>query len=390
MNTTEWHLLMQVSAFPESEAPEQQKVDSVFYRINNVLCGADQLPNIKAICNYCEENRKELGVKIRREIATLKKESSVYHISSNNVNSIFNSIEMSEKCRLRVLLYPGSRDSIEKLKLNEATHNMILQFDSSKPNFVPTEPHNNYPIFYQVCNSVDIAALYIEALLIDACMCHYMMVSDAAPHHDDKQQISSEKVLFLREICANNDIGFFSEPAKNLIKKVSALIREDTPYVSFLSIFTVALDDVSINDSDSLRDFFNDYCKLWSHFQKWFFKKHGRMFSKSEGVGNPIERLFDRNKYQGQISPEEAKTGIENILSQHNFKSIHGTSEYSNGYSFVILRKMPKTLSHKRILESLFVNQLHQAKWQIIPWNRLDEFEPVYYLIETVPFMVCE
>ena len=29
MNTTEWHLLMQVSAFPESEAPEQQKVDSV-------------------------------------------------------------------------------------------------------------------------------------------------------------------------------------------------------------------------------------------------------------------------------------------------------------------------------------------------------------------------
>lgn len=390
MNIGGWHLLMQVSAFPESEAPEQNKVDSVFYRINNVLNSADQMPNTKAICNYCEENRKELGARIRREISALKKDAAVYNTSSKNANTIFNGITPSDKCRLRILLYPGNRESIESLKLDEATHNMILQFDTSKPNFVVTEPHKYSPSFYQVCRSVDVASLYIEALLIDACMCHYMMVSDAAPHHDDKQKISHEKVQFLREICASNDINYLSQNAQKLVRKVSTDLQENTPYISFLSIFTVAADKIHLHNSENIRTFFDDYCKLWGHFQKWYFKKHGRMFIKNEDVGNPVERIFGRNKFYGQISPDEAKAEIERILNNHDFNKAPSPLENSNGYSFVIIRNLPSKPSHRKILESLFSGQLHQAKWQIIPWDKLNQYETVDYLIETVPFMVCQ
>ena len=272
------HILM-----PSGDDPEAtKKVDSTYLRFNNVLIGNGQLPNISKICDYCDSVNEKLGAYIRNRCLDIRKEDTIFEPSVNKPNSMLNVIENSERKKIRILLYPGKRNDIDNLNMSETTHNMIIQFNQDQSCFRATDPHANPPSFYQTCNSEENALLYLEGLMVDACICHYLGVSDVAFHHDDKKRISSEKVIFLRELSEKENLNFLSLGAQKLVRYVATQLSETTPYISFLSIFTIAPMDLFKEESYDSRAYFEDYCDLWSEFQKWYFDRYDRVFSKKE------------------------------------------------------------------------------------------------------------
>lgn len=286
------------------------------------------------------------------------------------------------------MLYPGAESDVENLKLPEATHNMIIRFDKSAEAFSPVVPHANTPNFYQLVASDKIASLYIEALLVDASMCHFIGISDAAMHHDEKQNISHDKVEFLLEYVNSRTFenDGYSDQGANLIKYATRKLSAYVPYISFLSIFTIASLE-SNKEIDSIKQFFKDYCILWQAFQRWYYVKHQRMLSKNSCSVDAIKQLFDRNKYNGQISFEAAQTQIQSILNAEIVDEATTVLGSRNRYAFVILKSIPNTNRQKAILDSLFKGQIHQATWVIVSWNKLKDFAMVNEFIEIIPFM---
>lgn len=384
-------ILLLVKQFSEGDPIAQGKADATYLRINNTLIAPKQMMTANGICNYCKENKEEIAINIRQAINGLTKKSAS-HNKTKKSNSILNGIE---KKKLRILLYPGNREDIADLKINEATHNMIIQFRESKNKFRATEPHGNFPIFYQMCDSEDTAILYIESLLVDACMCHYIGVSDAALHHDDKQNISKEKVEFLVEICNQDSLNLTGE-AKELIKYVCSQIDvATTPYISFLSIFTIASADIKSLDDEEIKTldddimfYYNDYFKLWQYFRKWYYNKHGKLFSKEEEIVNPVETIFYRNTYKGQISTDQACSEMKKKYRELIDHKDALMPEKTHLYAFVVLTTVPKDSEKQKICDSLFTGiRLHQAKWEIVAWNKLTNFEPIREFITIVPFL---
>lgn len=264
--------LVLVTPYPKAQFDEQEKSDLTFYRVNNTLSLENEFKTAKSVCEYCDGFRAELIPKIRDVCYSIKNKPMLYNVQSKKINSRINrTLNGTEKKKLRVVLYPGNRRDIKDLNIDEATHSMIVQFSDSKFLFKSSEPHEHTPpLFYQVCNTVDTAIKYIEALLIDACMCHYMRISDAAIHNSDKQKISKDKVKFLKNNHHSNTLNNLSPEAKKMIKYVCEQLNDDTPYVSFLSIFTIASIDNGFNDNmeENINHFFADYYELWKQFQK--------------------------------------------------------------------------------------------------------------------------
>lgn len=389
MDSGNGRMLLHISLIPEENGYGQGLADATYFQIDDVLTAPEHFITSNEICDYCENNRKELGPQIRNACLRLTNKTVIFNVLRKGNSTCFNQISSSTKAKLRIMLYPGNRGDIADLDLKETTHNMIVQFAPTNSKFITSEKHKHFPSFYQLCDSEESAIRYIEALLTDACVCHYMGISNIAQHHDQKQNISKEKVKFLFEICSSKAIPCLSAEAEKLVRHVCSRLSLNTPYISFLSIFTIAPHDIGMNDDlkENISEFFEDYIELWKCFQKWYFERHGRLFSKKEKVCNPVKTIFDRNKYQGQISPEDAAKGITEILKNHVSNQ---NLDNSDIYAFVVLRKMPGTYERELICNSLFAGQLHPAMWTIIPWNDMVKFEPIRDLIEYLLFMVGE
>ena len=387
MNSNNHRILLHITMVPSHDPEATKKADSTYFRLNNILKGNGQLPNIVHIRNYCNRVNQKLGAYICNKCLDIKKDDALFAPHVKKSNSVLNIFESSERKNIRIVLYPGEESDINDLNMTETTHNMIVRFVEGTPNFSATEIHAQPPSFYQRCASEDTAMLYLEALLVDACVCHYLGVSDVAFHHDEKQQISTEKVLFLREIVKNKDLSFLSPGAKRLVNHVASQLSDNTPYISFLSIFTIAPLDLA---DDEPGFFFEDYCRLWDKFQKWYFNKHGRRFSKQKKLENPLGTVFNRNKYQGQISPSEIATRIEEKIKKPAIKIENPPFGDELRYAVIIIKRMPENYAKVEQFEALFSGKLHQAKWDIIYWGDLEKYEKILPYLEIVPFMIDE
>lgn len=386
MNNNYNRMLLRVTVYPAENADIDKKVRNVFLRINNVLTGHEQLPNIAEICKLCDVNNKKLGAYIRNEcIAVNNKNVMFVRRPDKPASNIVNIIEPSDRKKIRVVLFPGAGDDIDSFEIPESTHNMILRFTDSIPNFCATEVHAAPPSFYQKCSSEKNALLYLEGLLVDACMCHYLGISDVACFHDEKQHISSEKVQFLRELIDSEDLYLLNEGAQNLVRNTAAMLTDSTPYISFFSIFTIAQLDFA-PDNEFL--FFDQYCKLYKIFQRWYFGKHGRYFSTDTEIENPLNTVFYRNKYQGQISPSEITEKIQQYMDHPPIKYEDGYLGKESRFAVLILKHLPENRIGEEQLEALFPGNLHQAKWKIIYWGDLDKYEKHLHNLEVIPFII--
>lgn len=390
MSGEDHRILLHVMMFSGNDSIATKKVNSTYYRLNNILDGNEKLPNISKICDYCENVNKQLGAYIRNKCLDLGKESTIFDPVVKKSSRMIDIIESSERKKIRIILYPGNRNDIDDLNMSETTHNMIVQFNQDKKSFNATEVHTNPPLFYQVCNSEDLALLYLEGLIVDSCLCHYLSVSDVAQHHDDKQRISSDKVVFLKQLAKQETIEFLSEGAQRLVKYVGKQLKDSTPYVSFLSIFTVAPLDLFDKTYSDFSAYCEDYCNLWGEFQKWYFCKYHRVFSKKQKTQNPLDMIFDRNKYQGQISAVEISTKIDNISNNPPAKNFNDPFGIEYRYAVVIIKHIPNNPADYLQLETLFSGQLHQSKWDIVYWGDIEKYNNVLKYLEIVPFMITE
>lgn len=393
MNDYNNRIMLQVTVFPEENTLANNQLQALLYILGNTLTGTEKMPNIKHIYNYCQQYNEPLGAYIHRACEGYSLKSSIFS-SSSSPNHIIHALDQSDRKNLRILLFLGNKENIENFKIDEATHNMILQLVSSVHSFIPASRHNNTPNFYQECSSVEDAILYIEALLVDACLCHYFGVSDAASHHDDKQNISNEKVLFLVDIVKEKWFETaFTKATQNYILNAIRCINNQTPYISFWSLFTLSKKDV---EEDPIMDIdfdtiFTDYCKLWEKFQIWYYKKHDRLFSSSMALVDPVSSILFRNTYQGQISKEDFKQELKKIIQEH--KKNANTSYrigIGNRYAIIIIKHMPPDEIWRKRFSSLFPGQLYQAKWKIIHWGELEKYLLIKDFIEIVPFMIID
>jgi len=389
MNGVKERILFNITVFPGDDEYANEMADATYFRLNNILSGSEQFVNVLQICTKLNESNKILSDYIHNRCSALVKKNTVFSPEDKKINLMFNNVADSRRKNIRILLYPGAREDILKLKMNEATHNMIIQFKEDSAYFVPTEAHNNPPSFYQICLSEDIAILHSEALLVDSCMCHYLGVSDVAYHHDDKQKISADKVQFILE-CSKDEsfLKTFSKDGCNLIKYVASKLKTDTPYISFLSIFTVAPYDIVKNFDSDVFAFFEDYCNLWKKFQEWYFKENGRVFYKEKEIVNPLEKVFDRNIYQGQISPSRIKVEIEKeILNPPQFIDDMPFGKEER-FAIVLIKHIPDDAHSIAQLKALFSGELYPAKWDIVYWGEIHKYYDSGFDFEIVPFII--
>jgi len=392
MKNNENRIIFNITVAPGEDADAEERARTTFEHLNSALSVSGGLPNIEAICNQCNDLEKKtqhvytnLSSCIGNQCRSVQKSNAFLYTRFPFLNRLFNVIEQSRKKNIRILLYPGDRSYIKGLNMFETTHNMIIQFDKNANTFMITEPHTTPPSFYQVCASEKIALLHVEALLVDACMCHYLAVSEAACFHDKKKEISIEKVEFIRYIFDNDEMDFLSSGGKTLVKYVAEELKSDTPYISFFSIFTVA--SIEQNIKDPVSSFFADYCNLWIEFQKWYYKKHKKMFNK-HNVENPLEYVFDRNKYKGQVSPKQCILKIKETVEKHKDKQSRHIFGWDQLYAFVILKHKPNNSSQATKLETIFEGSIHPSKWEIKRWDELFGNSNPDPEFEIIPFMV--
>ena len=377
--------LIKIIMNSSSDSNATTKINNLYFRLNDIIVRDDPWLCISDICDECNKNDQVLGALIRNRCLDLTRSAQIY---IPNVNKATSNIPEAERKNIRILLYPGARDNIEGLNLRETTHNMIIEFDNVETYFVASEKHRTPPSFYQRCISEEIALLYIESLLVDSSMCHYLGISDVAQHHDEKQHISKEKVQFLKEIVANKDLTFLNVCARELVTYVASKIDENTPYISFLSIFTIAHMDVYNKGLPKAITYFEEYCKLWSRFQKWYFNKHGRLFDKEHPINNPRDTVLHRNTYKGQVSPSEFQNRIIELINNPAQKSetVLFGSEYR--YALIIITHNPEDEKTYEQINVLFPNKIHPAKWDVVYWDELKKYKNIISYLEIVPIII--
>lgn len=191
----------------------------------------------------------------------------------------------------------------------------------------------------------------------------------------------------MKEIVQRGQLDFLSPSAQNLVRYVAAKIDESTPYISFLSIFTIAPFDVF---GDEKFFFFEDYCCLWNEFQRWYFDRHGRLFSKQKPFDNPLETVFDRNKYQGQISQTEIANKIRELQDAPICRVANPPFGTESRFAVIIIKRMPDSSAITDQFDALFSGKLHQSKWDIVYWGDIGRYEKIIPYLEIVPIMICE
>lgn len=381
---------------PTSGVTEEdlELVNSVAFSLNDSMRHYDSLPHYMDIRRFIDDNRNVLGKDAYKIILSTILKQGYFNPDTQRPNEILNWVDPEDRKQIRVILYPGTHGDLENLKLHDATHIMIIEIDHEQEKaFRIAKKHKNMPSFYQPACSKEVSLLYIESLLIDAGMCHFFGISDAAPLHKMKQAISLEKVEYLREIKAEGTIEGLelSEGAFTLVNKVIDLLADTTPYVSFLSIFTIyALDIENDREINRIQKYFMDYCKLWLGFQKWYFSKHGRVFSETEDLHSVFLTLFAHNKYKGQISINDAVSELNETIGNIDIASKKESEVigWEKRYAFMIIRNIPGDPKLRIQMETLFSGQLHQAKWRIIHWSRITDFRKILTYIEVVPFLI--
>lgn len=390
MNNESSKLLLHITILNGKNREAKRLVDSTFYLINNVLDGNQQLPNLAQLYNYCNSIRAtKLGTYIRNQCYALQKQESLF-FETAPAKTIISNVNPSNKKNIRILLYPGARDSIYDLNMCETTHNMIMQFVTSTQSFFAAEPHPHAPSFYQPCSSVDTALCYLEALIIDSCLCHYLGISDVAFKHDDKQKISREKIDFLLEMAKINHFDFLSSEARALTEYALSQTDISTPYISLFSIFTIAVQD-KYNNGD-ISPYFADYFKLFKRFQKWYFDKHRRLIFKNSISDSLRNDVLSRDKYQGQISPtlfttkiHESYMKMENRLAPQYQNPPFGVEDR---WAIIVIKHTPSGDEELKKHEALFSGRIHPAKMEIIPWSELFRFREIFYNLEIIPIII--
>lgn len=386
MSANRARVLLNISMRANADPIAIRKANDTFMLLNNTLSGNSQLVHLSEICSECSKLNPKLGAYIHNNCRNIIRDDIYYSSQQSSARQISGNVEPSDRNSIRILLYPGTREDIADLDLSKTTHNMIIQFHNDHaPYFVPTEPHGHFPSFYQNCASKENALLYIEALLVDACICHFLSITDIDHYLNSKQQISLEKVAFLREIYAQNKLGFLSPGAQNLVEYVAAKMNDTTPYVSFLSIFTIAPLDMASKYGLLLED----YCLLWSKFQEWYFSKHNRLFHIGHPVVDPLGSVFSGNKYQGQISASLLQRKIEKKQETHLRFVRNAPFGIEYRFAVVVLIHVPSDETTIKQVEALMGKNLYQSKCKIFYWEDLKRFDGLQSLIEIVPFMMC-
>lgn len=379
-------ILLHITMLPRENPVETQKVDTIYCRVNDSLDGTAQLPNVSNLCQSYDKMNSKLAAYIRNSCFDMEKDDIVFR-TKKEPQSMLAHIEGSKRKKIRILLYPGVRRKIKDLNIQETTHNMIIQFEQIPSKFWVTEAHENPPSFYQSCDSVESALRYLEALMIDACLCHYLGISDVAYHHDEKQRISREKVHFLREMASTGQLGFLSDESKKIVNYVVSKVRENTPYISFFSIFTIAIYDVFGNKVEPT-GYFPDYFKLWNRFQKWYFEKHDRLFHKHNPVENAVEVIFARNKYLGQISRKKLDKEINKLLEKDIIKAENPPFGYESRFAIIVIKHLPSDQEKAAQFSALFSGKIHTAKWDIVYWNDLEKYKMIRDCLEIIPIII--
>lgn len=375
------HKRMFVSITKTGESLQQRDLLDSF---GTDLAWKDRMPSARSVYKYCINNNASISKMLDEACGKLEIHE---HANHGRINTI---IAPEDKKYIRVMIYSGDTTDLKDLKLNDVTHTMIVRFDNtSNTQFIPTEPHENYPIFYQNCSSTTVAIRYIESLLIDSCMCHYMAVSDAAMHHDEKQSISSEKVQFIKELVNDTNFNCFDEDVKKLIKYVADKLKDNTPYISFFSIFTILTKDLGMGDDlkNNINKFFKSYYMLWVCFQQWYYKKHGLLFRTDDDVNNAIKTIFDRNKFQGQVSEDKVKLEIKNQMQLY-VQNLDNPDVCV--YVFVILKNLPKKSKCIEQCETVFGSDMHPASWIVMPLCDVSKYNYIKDYIEIIPFMISK
>lgn len=387
-------LLLHVITLPKKNEIAGHFVDDIYACLQNALVGYRKMPNVKSLCKYCNDiGGKNLANDIRNQFDHLVNQDTFFYLDDENKSKrYFSNIDSSNKKNIRVLLYPGDRENISDLNMSETTHNMILQYTQSSEKFFATEKHQNPPSFYQKCNSVKTALCCLEALIVDSCLCHYLGITDVAVKHDQKQKISRDKIDFLIELVQGENFKYFTPQAQQLINYVLSKVTSSTPYISFFSIFSVAVQDVF--KETKVEPYFEDFFKLFYLFQKWYFEKNGRLFHKDTFTQDSLRSIFNRNPYQGQISSVSFDAMIQEKCEKINKGLIaqiplppFGVEER---WAVVVVAHMPATEKEERIFRSLFSGPIHQATVNIIPWNERSKYNLIINRLKVLPILICK
>lgn len=370
----------------------QRVMDNVVCVLNDALKTYDKMPNAEKIMAYNKLHGEPLPPKLLRQFLNISTSQIYFDPKTETTNKIIKSVSPENRRFLRVTLDTGLSKYLKQLKLEETSHHMILYFvDNCSSKFLPTEKHPHPPIFSQGVDSEHVALLYIEAMLLDSMMCHHMGISDAAMKHNGKQRISTEKVEFICAICQGRGQECYgmSDRAWDLIRFVAKHLTTETPYISFLSIFTVASLDY-VQDTYSFDNLFNDYFSMWKAFQKWYFLRHNMVLSCISQSGDTFNDLFPQNKYKKQISAYAATRELKKICDEEkNARQGKENAQLDERYAFIIIKRVPKLCEDREILEGMFGNgKIHQASWKIINWKDWSLYSKFSYLIEVVPFLI--
>lgn len=387
-------LLLHITVLPESDEEARSFVDDIYFCIKNALRGYQEMPNVESFCQFCDaKGGKRLTNDIRNQIYQMKKQGVFLWLEKRKTpGRHLRGIDGPSKKDIRVLLYPGDRENISDLNIRETTHNMIIEFVRSGERFFASEPHNNPPSFYQKCSSVNTALCYLEGLIIDSCLCHYLGISDVAVKHDQKQRISRDKIDFLVDLSRSDDYQRLSIEAQGLISNVISKMTAVTPYISLFSIFSVAVQDLS--DEARVENYYDDFLVLFKLFQKWYFEKNGRLFSKDGFAQDALKSVFNRNTFQGQISPvsfdgkinEQCEKLRKGLISQTDNPPF-GVEER---WAVIVVKHTPVGSDETKTFRSLFSGAIHPATVNIIPWSDLELYRPIEHRIQVLPIHIIQ
>lgn len=386
-------ILLHVITLPPKNEIAGCFVDDIYACLQNALAGYWKMPNVKSLYKYCNAiGGKNLANDIRNQFDHLVNRDTFFHFEHEKKSKrYFSNIDSSNKKNIRILLYPGVRDNISDLSIRETTHNMILQYTQSSKSFFATENHNNPPSFYQRCNSIETALCCLEALIVDSCLCHYLGITDVAVKHDQKQKISRDKIDFLIELSQGDNFKGFTSQAQQLINYVLSQMNSSTPYISFFSIFSIAVQDVF--KENNVEPYFDDFFKLFHLFQKWYFEKNGRLFHKNTFTQDSLKSVFSRNPYQGQISSVLFDAMIQEKCQKINKGLIAQIPSPPFGaeerWMVVVVEHMPSTEQERKIFRALFSGPIHQATVNIIPWNERSKYNSIIERLQMLPILIC-
>lgn len=367
----------------------QRESSIAFARINNILAGNTIFPNFEKICHALSNIDSALSAYIRKEFSRLCYQDILFDKRKQDSGRVFNNIQDSDRKYIRAIFQQGSAADVDFIQLNGATHNMIVRFEKSSQTFQPTLRHKNPPSFYQICSSSNTALLYLEALVMDACMCHYYGVSDAAMRKIDQQRISSDKVRFMLHLAQSCELQQLSEAAQKCIVYAANNLASDTPYISFFSVFSIVPEDIEIGMTRKQWEsiFASEYCKLWKLFQKWYYSFYGKIITQNSDYQYAYQSIFNNSIYSGQISEYDSQKEIQRIFDEDDNQDNTSSSE-SGRYVFVIISHVPSVQQTFDNLGQLMRKEIHQAQWRVIPFSDISIYQDYLPYLTFVHFMI--